>query len=66
MKEGVKLNVKITPGHEVETIIKYAKQEKFDLLIIGFMGHSKIFGTVMGSTANTIVRLSPCDVLVVR
>ena len=65
-KEGIQLNVKITPGHEVETIVKYAKQENFDLLIIGFMGHSKILGTVMGSTANTIVRLSPCDILVVR
>ena len=65
-KEGVKLHTKVLPGHEVETVINYAKDGKFDLLVIGFMGHSKIFGRVWGSTSQNITKLSPCTVIVVK
>ncbi|OGL44805.1 MAG: hypothetical protein A2W05_00630 [Candidatus Schekmanbacteria bacterium RBG_16_38_10] len=65
-KEGVKLHTKVLPGHEVETVVNYAKDGKFDLLVIGFMGHSKIFGRVWGSTSQNIAKLSPCTVIVVK
>ena len=65
-KEGVELHTKVLPGHEVETIVNYTKDGKFDLLVIGFMGHSKIFGRVWGSTSQNITKLSPCTVIVVK
>ncbi len=65
-KAGIDLHVKVQAGHEVETIVNYAKEGKFDLLIIGFMGHSKIFGRVWGSTSQNITKLSPCTVIVVK
>ena len=65
-KEGIELHAKVIPGHEVETIINYAKEGKFDLLVIGFMGHSKIFGRVWGSTSQNITKLAPCTVVVVK
>ena len=65
-KEGIELHTKVQAGHEVETIINYAKEEKFDLLVIGFMGHSKIFGRVWGSTSQNIAKLAPCTVVVVK
>jgi len=65
-KEGIELHTKVQAGHEVETIISYAKEEKFDLLVIGFMGHSKIFGRVWGSTSQNIAKLAPCTVVVVK
>lgn len=65
-KEGVKLNIKIIPGHEVETIVNYAKEGEFDLLVIGFMGHSKIFGRIWGSTSQNLTKLAPCTVVVVK
>ena len=65
-KEGIELHIKVQAGHEVETIVNYAKKENFDLLIIGFMGHSKIFGRVWGSTSQNITKLSPCTVVVVK
>jgi len=65
-EEGIQLYTKVIPGHEVETIINYAKEGKFDLLVIGFMGHSKIFGRVWGSTSQNITKLSPCTVIVVK
>jgi nucleotide-binding universal stress UspA family protein len=65
-KEGIELHTKVQAGHEVETIIHYAKEGKFDLLVIGFMGHSRIFGRVWGSTSQNITKLSPCTVVVVK
>lgn len=65
-KEGIEFHVKVQAGHEVETIVHYAKDGKFDLLVIGFMGHSKIFGRVWGSTSQNITKLAPCTVIVVK
>ena len=65
-RAGIELHTKVQAGHEVETIVNYAKDGKFDLLVIGFMGHSKIFGRVWGSTSQNITKLAPCTVIVVK
>ena len=65
-KEDIELHANVQAGHEVETIVNYAKHGGFDLLVIGFMGHSKIFGRVWGSTSQNITKLSPCTVIVVK
>jgi nucleotide-binding universal stress UspA family protein len=63
---GVELETEVRPGHEVETIVTYAKEGRFDLLVVGFAGHSNIFGRIMGSTAANLSRLAPCSVLIVK
>src|SRR5919109_773995 len=63
---GVALKGHVLPGHEVETIVTFAKDHGFDLLVIGFMGHSKIFGRIWGSTSQNITKLAPCTVMVVK
>jgi nucleotide-binding universal stress UspA family protein len=63
---GVELQTAIRQGHEVESIVNYAKEGGFDLLLAGYHGHSRIFERVMGSTAQSIVRLSPCSVLLAK
>jgi len=65
-EEGVTLHTKVVAGHEVETIVDYAKDHHFDLVAIGFMGHSKIYDRVWGSTSQNITRLVPCTVMVVK
>jgi nucleotide-binding universal stress UspA family protein len=64
--QGVALHAVITPGHEVETVVRYVKANGVDLLIIGFMGHSKVLGRIMGGSAANLTRLTPCSVLVVK
>ena len=64
--QGVELRALITPGHEVETVVKYADDMKIDLLILGFMGHSRVLGRIMGGSASNLTRLAPCSVLVVK
>ena len=64
--QGVELHCHAFVGHEVKTIVEFIKEKGFDLLIIGFMGHSALYDRVMGSTCQGLVRLAPCDVLVVK
>jgi nucleotide-binding universal stress UspA family protein len=63
---GVTLRVLITPGHEVEAVLRHAEQMQADLLVIGFMGHSRVLGRIMGGSAANLTRLAPCTVLVVK
>lgn len=65
-KEGVKHNCAIWSGHEVETIVHYLREGHFDLLVIGFMGHSRVFGRIWGGTSQNLTKTSPCSVLVVK
>ena len=65
-ERGVELHWQVTAGHEVEAIITHCKEGGFDLLVIGFMGHSAIFGRIWGSTSQNLTRLAPCSVLVVK
>ena len=66
LAQGVRLIAHVLPGHEVETIVTFAKDHGFDLLVIGFMGHSKVFGRIWASTSQTLAKLSACTVLVVK
>lgn len=63
---GLDLKSHVIVGHEVKTIVEFIKKHKFDLLVIGFMGHSALYGRVMGGTCQNLVRLAPCSVLVVK
>ena len=65
-RNGVKLFNHIVIGREVKAFIEFIDKEKFDLLVIGFMGHSAIYDRVMGSTCQSLVRLVPCSVMVVK
>ena len=64
--EGVKTKHHIFMGHETKTINEFLKKEQFDLLVIGFMGHSALYERVMGGTCSSLVRLAPCSILVVK
>lgn len=63
---GIELRCHVLAGHEVKTIVEFVKERGFDLLVIGFMGHSRIYDRVMGSTCQGLVRLAGCAVLVVK
>ena len=64
--KGVTIHSHVIVGHEVKSIVEFIKQRVFDLLVIGFMGHSAVYDRVMGSTCQSLVRLVPCTVFVVK
>lgn len=65
-EHNVEIETHVVPGHEVETIINFCKAGEFDLFVVGFMGHSRIYDRIWGSTSQTLTRLAPCSVLVVK
>jgi len=56
----------IAEGKPFEQIIRYARQEKIDLIVIGTHGHSALASMLIGSVAEKVVRKAPCAVLIVR
>lgn len=62
----VKLQVHVVPGHAVTSIVEFIEREGFDLLVIGYMGHSQLYNRLIGSTTDRLVALAPCQVLVVK
>ncbi len=56
----------ILHGIPYEEIINYADQEKIDMLVIGTYGMSGLERFIFGSTAERVVRKSPCTVVTLR
>lgn len=65
-QEGLELKCTVLAGHEVETIVRFTRDGGFDLLVVGFMGHSRAFGRIWGGTSQNLVKTSPCSVLVAK
>ena len=65
-RKGVKLKAEVVAGHAAAAIVARAKAAKADLLVVGFMGHSALYERIIGGTADRLVRLAPCPVLVVK
>jgi nucleotide-binding universal stress UspA family protein len=63
---SVALECSIIPGHEVKAIIDFATQGGFDLLVVGFMGHSAAYEHLWGGTSHNLTRMARCSVLVVK
>jgi nucleotide-binding universal stress UspA family protein len=64
--KGVKLEIDVLAGHAAASIVERAKALKADLLVAGFTGHSALYERIIGGTADRLVRLAPCPVLVVK
>jgi nucleotide-binding universal stress UspA family protein len=63
---GLAAHTAIRPGHAAQTLPAYAGEIGADLLVIGHSGHSAVWGKLLGTTADKVVDLAPCSVLVVR
>src|SRR6266478_2701150 len=63
---GIAMEVHLGPGHPVHAIVAFINEQQFDLLVIGFMGHTRLYEQIIGSTTERLVRLAPCVVLVVK
>jgi nucleotide-binding universal stress UspA family protein len=64
--KGVSLEYHLLPGHPVPTIVEFLTTRGFDLLVVGFMGHSAVYNRLIGSTTDRLVDHAPCAVLVAK
>jgi nucleotide-binding universal stress UspA family protein len=63
---SVSLEYSIVLGHEVKAIVDFATQGGFDLLVVGFTGHSAAYEHLWGGTSHNLTRMAQCCVLVVK
>jgi len=56
----------ILEGKPAPEIVRFAAAEKIDLIVIGTQGKKGIERILLGSVAETIIRLAGCKVLVVK
>jgi nucleotide-binding universal stress UspA family protein len=65
--KGIKADSQVLSGYAVDAILKYAKQKKITLIVIGSQGlHGIQKLKILGSTSRKVSELSNCPVLIVR
>jgi nucleotide-binding universal stress UspA family protein len=64
--KGVPFETSILAGHPVQRIAELVERGGFDLLVVGYSGHSALYERLIGSTADRLVSLARCSVMVVR
>jgi len=65
-REGIEILCECVSGNSAKTILHYAEQGAFDLIVLGNRGHSNLWGRVLGHTADRVSEHANCDVLIVR
>jgi nucleotide-binding universal stress UspA family protein len=65
-KRSVVLHTHVVTGHAVPRIVEFVERGEFDLLVVGYMGHSALYNRLIGSTTDRLVEHAPCAVLVVK
>jgi nucleotide-binding universal stress UspA family protein len=64
--DGIPVYSLLLEGNVVDMIVKTAKEENFDLIVIGARGLSKFEEILMGSVSHGVVETAPCPVIVTR
>ena len=63
--EGLRVETALLSGWAGRSIVDYAREKHIDLIVVGTHGRTGISHAILGSVAETVVRLAPCLVLTV-
>ncbi|MEM2947149.1 MAG: universal stress protein [Candidatus Bathyarchaeia archaeon] len=64
--EDVEAEIMLREGHVVHEIVKAAEEGRFDLIVMGARGISKIKELILGSVSDGVIRNAPCPVLITK
>ncbi len=64
--EGVRVEPVLLEGHPADELIRYAEEEKMDILVVGTIGKTGLDRLLLGSVAGNVVRHSKVPVMVVK
>lgn len=53
--QRLKLMTHIVTGHAVSSIIEMIERHRFDLLVVGYMGHAALYNRLIGGTTDRLV-----------
>ena len=66
IKEGIDSKQIMKEGNVVNEIIKYAKNEKCNLIVVGNKGLGATARFFLGSVSHKLINSAPCSVLIVK
>lgn len=64
--KGVNVESILLEGNPSEELLRYAKEEKMDIIFMGTLGKTGLYRLLLGSVAEYVVRHSKVPVMVVR
>jgi nucleotide-binding universal stress UspA family protein len=65
-RRGIAVTTRVATGIPSEEVIAAARAEDSDLIVVGTRGKTGLAHVLLGSTAERVIRGSPCPVLTVR
>jgi nucleotide-binding universal stress UspA family protein len=65
LAEGLRVETALRTGLAGRTIVHYARENAIGLIVLGTHGRTGFSHAILGSVAETVVRLAPCPVLTV-
>lgn len=65
-EHGIKITCETRRGHPAKSIVKFADQGGYDLIVVGHSDHSEMWGRLLGDTADRIGDHAHCSVLIVK
>jgi universal stress protein A len=65
LTDGLRAETVLLTGGASRKIVDYAREKHIDLIVLGTHGRTGITLSILGSVAETVVRLAPCLVLTV-
>jgi nucleotide-binding universal stress UspA family protein len=65
-QRGMKASWRVQVGVPFQEIVRIAKEERADMIVMGTHGRTGLNRALLGSVAERVVRLAPCPVLTVR
>jgi nucleotide-binding universal stress UspA family protein len=60
------VDVRVAVGKPAEEIVRVAREDAVDLIVMGTHGHTGLRYMLLGSTAETVFRTAPCPVFMVQ
>ncbi|WP_229390638.1 universal stress protein [Methanosarcina sp. DH2] len=64
--EGVVVEPVLLEGHPANELVRYAEEEKMDIIVMGTRGKTGIDRLLLGSVAENVVRNSKVPVMVIK
>lgn len=65
-EKNIEIKTEIVVGHPAEQIVRYAKENDIDQIIMGQKGKSKIESWLLGSVSKRVSTYSSCTVTIVK
>ncbi len=65
-RDKLSVNLVMRKGSPFLEIIRYARDQKMDLIVLGTHGRGALTHALMGNVAEKVVRKAPCPVLTIR